>query len=176
MNSSEPPRRGFHLLDALSLVVGFSLASLLVRAFWPTDGMSSVPAMFVLGLAFLWLGLAMSGPVVLLAHRRVEPDSEDSPVPEPRTWAELAWLIIGFYWIGLTVLVVPVRMHNTRVLDSAFLGVFPFLAALGLRLFRPRLPATKKGDRDWTHRAAVTLLVTWPFTWVALILLGKNLP
>lgn len=176
MNSPTLPPRGFHLLDLVSLVVGYSLASLLVRAFWPSDGAVSAPALFVLGMAYVWLGLAMSGPVVLLGHRRPEPEAGESDLPEPRTWAELAWLIIGFYWIGLTVLVVPVRLHDTRVLDTAFLGLFPILAAVGLRVFRPRLPASRKGDRDWTHRAAVGLLVTWPFAWVALIILGKGLP
>lgn len=168
--------RGFHLLDMIALVVGYSLASLLVRAFWPSDGMSALPVLFVFGMAFLWLGLAMSGPVVLLGHRPSGSDSPESDLPRSRTWAELAWLIVGFYWIGLTILVVPVRMHNTRVLDTAFLGLFPILAAVGLRIFRPRLPSPPEGDRSWTHRAAVGLLVTWPFAWVALILLGKNMP
>jgi hypothetical protein len=172
---SEPARRprGFHLLDITALVVGYSLASLLVRAFWPSDGVPDIRALFVLTLAFLWLGLAMSGPIVLWGHRRVPPEGGETDLPEPRTWAELAWLIIGFYWIGLTILVVPVRMHETRVLDTAVLGLFP-IAAAALRLFRPRLPAAA-ADREWTHHTAVALLVTWPFAWVALILLGKGL-
>lgn len=166
---------GFHLLDAAALVVGYGLASLLIRAYWPDMGAPSVWEVMVIALVFLWLGLAMSGPVVLLNRRpaAVDPDKDDEPT-EPRTWTELAWLIIGFYWIGLTVLVVPIRMPGTRFLDSAVLGLFPVLAPLGFRLFGPRR-TTRAGDLDsWTHRAGVALLVTWPFAWVGLILLGKS--
>ena len=85
-------------------------------------------------------------------------------------------MIIGFYWIGLTILVVPVRLHQTRVLDTAVLGVFPVLAAVGLRVFRPSRLAAAGQRRYWTHDAAIGLLVTWPFAWVALIILGKSMP
>ncbi len=171
------PHRGFHLLDLAALVVGYGLASMLVRAFWPSGGMPDAPATFVLGLVYLWLGLAMSGPIVLAIRRRAEsaPGADDPDLPEARTWAELAWLIIGFYWIGLTILVVPVRMRESRLFDSAILGIFPVLAALGLRLFGPRRAPPNASHSSWTHRAAIALLVTWPFAWVALILLGKTL-
>ncbi|WP_406700635.1 hypothetical protein V5E97_17705 [Singulisphaera sp. Ch08] len=176
MNLQSSPRQGLHLLDLAAMVVGYSLASVLVRAFWPAVDEPSFPVLCVLGIVFLWLGMAMSGPIVMLGHRRPSRDPEDSDAPEPRTWAELAWLIIGFYWIGLTILVVPVRLHQTRVLDSAVLGVFPVLAAVGLRVFRPSSISSPTGRRYWTHDAAIGLLVTWPFAWVALIILGKSLP
>lgn len=176
MNVPNRPSQGLHLLDLAAMVVGYSLASFLVRAFWPAIGEPTFPALFVLGLAFLWLGMAMSGPIVLMGHRRPGPETVESEGAEPRTWAELAWLIIGFYWIGLTILVVPVRLHQTRVLDTAFLGVFPVLAAVGLRVFRPSSMAAAGARRYWTHDAAIGLLVTWPFAWVALIILGKSLP
>jgi hypothetical protein len=177
MTVRQESRRGFHLLDMVALVVGYSLASLLIRAFWPGGGDDlGVVALFVLSLAFVWLGMAMSGPIVLLGHRRADPETEEPEAPEARTWAELAWLVIGFYWIVLTVLVVPVRMHNTRVLDTAFLGLFPILAAVGLRFFRPAWVVVREGQRQWTHHAAVVLLVTWPAAWVALVLLGKGMP
>ncbi len=83
--------------------------------------------------------------------------------------------IIGFYWIGQTNLAVPVRMNQTRLLDSALRGVFRIAAALGLRVFgRKHLPASRP-DRSWTHRATDVLLATWPLTWVPLILLGMIL-
>jgi hypothetical protein len=173
---------GFHLIDAAALTVGYSLASMLVRAYWPDTGVPPVAAVLVISLVFLWLGLAMSGPVVLLIRRSapardatIVDDDDERPAP-PRSWAELAWMIIGFYWIGLTILVVPARIHGTRLLDSAVLGVFPVLAALGLRLFGPReLRPKQDATSSWTHRAGVGLLLTWPFAWVALILLGKTL-
>jgi len=169
-------REGFHLLDATALIVGYGVASMLIRAYWPDSGSKDVWVVTVIGLVYLWLGLAMSGPVVLLIRRPSSPDPDDGePTAEPRTWAEMAWLIIGFYWIGLTVLVVPVRLNGTRLLDSAVLGVFPILAALGLRVFGPRRAVTQ-GDPDaWTHRTGIALLLTWPFAWVGLVVLGKSL-
>src|SRR4051812_23030822 len=105
---------GFHLLDVAALVVGYSLASLLVRAYAPTGASLGVGEAVVLAILFLWLGLAMSGPVVLLTRRPPPPPPGDDRSPSTRTWAELAWMIIGFYWVGLTVLVVPGRLRGTR--------------------------------------------------------------
>jgi chromate transport protein ChrA len=89
----------------------------------------------------------------------------------------MAWLIIGFYWIVLTVLVVPVRLHRSPLHDAAMLGLFPVAAALVLR-FLDRGSRRAQAGRDaptWTHRVAVGLLLTWPLAWAALILLGKSL-
>jgi hypothetical protein len=167
----------FHLLDAAALVVGYSLASMLVRAYWPESSRPTVWEVLFIGMVFLWLGLAMSGPVLLLIRRTPRnPDAaeDDERPPEPRSWSELAWLIIGFYWIGLTILVVPARMHGTRFLDSAFLGFFPVVAALCLRFFGPPTMRRRADGTSWTHRAGVLLLLTWPFAWIALIVLGKT--
>lgn len=163
--------QGFHLLDLSALVVGYGLASLLIRAFWPSAGEETTTVLIVIGLVYLWLGLAMSGPLVLARRRRVAGHAKHY------TWAELAWLIIGFYWIGMTVLIVPIRLRNTHLIDAGLLGVFPFLAAFVLRFLSPRRGTLSEpaGRRPWTHRTAVILLATWPVAWVALILLGKTL-
>ena len=175
--STETRRGGFHLLDAAAVVVGYGLASMLIRAYWPASERPAVREAFVIGLVFLWLGLAMSGPVVLLVRRPPSELSEDDdPRPGTRTWAELAWMLIGFYWVGLTVLVVPVRMRGTRFLDSAVLGIFPVLASLGLWFSARGRGRPAGGESSWTHRAGVALLLTWPAAWLALILLGKSLP
>lgn len=172
-------RDEFHLLDGAALVVGYAVASMLIRAYWPDGEPPSVVETSAIGLVYLWLGFAMSGPVVLLIRRplAVEPGQDDRP--EPRTWAELAWLIIGFYWIALTLIVVPARMQGARLLDTAALGVFPVIASLVLRVVGPRQSWARsrpRADRpSWTHRAGVVLLLTWPFAWVGLILLGKTL-
>lgn len=165
----------FSLLDAAALVVGYSLASLLVRAYWPESGAPSVWAVGMIAMVFSWLGLAMSGPVVVMTRPpTADPDGDGAP---SRTWAELAWMVIGFYWIGLTVLVVPVRMNGSRVVDSAVLGMFPVITALLIWRFGPRRSwASRAPDGpSWAHRAAVFLLATWPFAWVGLIALGKAL-
>ena len=164
---------GLHLLDLTALVAGYAMASLLVRAFWPPGVSSEASVFVVLGLAYLWLGLAMSGPLILAVRRRGDRDRPPEP-HEALTWAELAWSIIGFYWIGLTILVVPVRLAHTRLVDTALLGVFPILAALVLRLFGPKSPATAGHGPGWTHHAGIALLIAWPLAWLAMILLGKT--
>lgn len=165
------PRRAFHLLDLSALVIGYGLASLLIRAFWPSASDESTAIAIVAALIYLWLGMAMSGPLVLARRRR----SEGRPVAY--TWAELAWLVIGFYWIGMMILIVPTRLHDTHLLDAGILGVFPFLAALVLRFLSPRRkgPTEETAVVTWTHHAAIVLLATWPVAWLALILLGKTL-
>jgi hypothetical protein len=180
MNDPVRPR-GFHLLDLSALVVGYSMASLLIRAFWPKGEAPTVVELAAISLVYLWLGLAMSGPVVLLIRRKDPARPADEPhdrnPDEARTWAELAWLIIGFYWIVLTVLVVPVRLHRSPLHDATWIGLLPVAAALVLRFFdRPaRRPQPQRGALPWTHHAAALLLLTWPLAWIALILLGKSL-
>jgi hypothetical protein len=167
---------GFHLLDASALVVGYGLASMLLRAYWSGSEPPNVVELAVTVVAFTWLGLAMSGPVVLLIRRPVDPPTEDHEAePGARTWAELAWMIVGFYWIGMTILVVPIRMNGTRFHDSAILGLFPVLAAVYLWIASPAKNRPSGGAAVWTHRAGVLLLLTWPFAWIALIVLGKTL-
>ncbi len=202
MNTPARPR-GFHLLDLSAIVVGYGMASLLVRAFWPADEPPPPAEIAAIGLVYLWLGLAMSGPLVLLVRRpdpavavdgdgdagkregqaRVKRNlrgerggAESTLTSNPRTWAELAWLIIGFYWIALTVLVVPVRLHRSPLHDTALIGLFPVAAALVLRvLHRPsRSPDPNRDAPAWTHHVAVGLLVSWPLAWMALVLLGKT--
>jgi hypothetical protein len=178
--SDPPPSRGFHLLDLSALVVGYGLAALLIRAFWPSGEEPAFFEMTAIALVYLWLGLAMSGPIVLLIRRpapAAPPVEIRGAAPEARTWAELAWLIIGFYWIVLTILVVPVKLHRSPLHDATLIGLLPVAAAGVLRLF-DRTPVPSRPDRGplgWTHHAAVGLLLTWPLAWIALILLGKSL-
>lgn len=202
---SEPERRrAMHLLDLVCLIIGFGLASLWVRAFWRAPDVLPVVWLPLIGLLYVWLGLAMSGPIVLLLQRRragqasepggerhltgSPPRAEDGSVavpagqaysgttPEPgaplRTRAEVAWLAIGAYWIGMTLIVIPSRVHDTPL---AFIAVFQIVAALALWVIprRPILEAGKGGS--WTHQAAILVLVTWPLAWVAMIVLSKTL-
>jgi hypothetical protein len=206
MNEPESTRiQGPKLRDLVGLVVGYAMAGLLVRSFWSDSRpLVGIPAIALL-LEFLWLGLAMSGPIVLLlGHRgRSTPPSEtnrltrpkrpgrlisDRSPPEPPvgrgpanpvddrrdpyTRAELAWLLIGGYWIGLTLFVVPALSVDT---PWALVGLLQMVAALGLAAVvggrgKPNAPAD-----SWTHVAAVSLLWSWPFAWICLILLSRSI-
>jgi hypothetical protein len=197
--STPSPHGGFHLLDLTAIVVGYSIAALLIRAFWPEGEPPSLAESAVIGLFYLWLGLAMSGPFVLLIHRTSEPaavDAHDEAETRarngPRTGAEAAWLMIGGYWIVMTVLVVSFRGDRSTLLNAILKSLFPTVGAVGLLLAlygasrraesQPHTRGTKRTEetiraaaQTWTHRTAVGLLLTWPIAWLALILLGKTL-
>ena len=87
MITPEPSRpRGLRLHDLVGLVVGYGMAALLARAFWPRSRpLSGIPAA-ALGLELLWLGLAMSGPIVLLLDRRGPSTAGIAPGSRP-DWA-----------------------------------------------------------------------------------------
>ena len=97
------------------------MAAVLFRAFWPNGEVSPALGVFAIGF-YVWLGLAMSGPLLLLRHRpattRRRADAAASPrIPHERpsrTWAEMAWLLIGVYWFVMGVFVLPIRLHNFR--------------------------------------------------------------
>ncbi|MEW4567235.1 hypothetical protein AB1L88_05150 [Tautonia sp. JC769] len=157
--------RGPRLIDLTGLIVGFGTAALLIRSLWPTSRTMSVEVGVVVGLLHLWLGLAMAGPVLLLIDRRGLNDAT-----RQLSWAQLAWLLIGSYWLALTALVVPTRMSV-----HPLLGVLPIGAALLLRGIGPKSSQASLRAQNWTDQVAVILMATWPLAWIALILLGKTL-
>ena len=196
-----PNSRGLRLLDLIGFVAGFGLATLLARTVWPRAADLTGPPLVAFMLEYTWLGLAMSGPIILgLDPRR--PSSLPSPRPvrpgrriaevdvvsrlasnpsphelTPRlqfTRAELAWMTIGGYWIALTFLVVPAR---TTSAPWTLAGLVPIIAVFALLRLIPR-----RRERDdnqppprWTHAVGVGLLWTWPLAWGLLYLLGRTL-
>jgi hypothetical protein len=202
MTERTTTRRTLRLADLTAMVVGFGLAALLIRAFWRSDELPSPQEGVVLSLVYLWLGLAMSGPVVLLLDRRALPKrhaptrqrigqepprarlgakagpAEAAQTPpdlsdaHPRyTRAELAWLSIGAYWIGMTLLVVPARLNDTPL---ALVAVLQIMVVLALWVFGPRAQAAQGQESTWTHHLAVIVLASWPVAWIALILLSLS--
>lgn len=171
--SSPAPRFRLQVIDLAALVVGYGLAAVLFRAFWPKGEVSSGILGFAIGF-YVWLGLAMSGPLLLLRHRpAVNPSevSSRSSESQSRTWAEMAWLVIGVYWFVMGVFILPIRLHDFKFTDTLLFGLAPLAAGLLLRLFGSRAFPEKPGAA-WTHQAAVALLVTWPVAWFCLIIMG----
>jgi hypothetical protein len=189
------------LQDILAIVVGYAMAALLFRAFWRAR-----PPWSALGLPgaalYLWLGLAMSGPIIMLRRKlwRQASEIDDLPAasavelaaaplstpaaPEVRsrstgvsrtTWAERAWLLIGAYWIILGIFVIPARLHEFKLGDVLLFGLAPIVAAIGLRLLGPTVPQSADVVRGWTHAAAIALLATWPLAWFCLFVLGNSM-
>lgn len=177
--TTRPARRlRFEIRDILAVVVGYGMAAVFFRTFWPAGG----PPTWVLAPAtilYLWLGLALSGPVLLL--RRRTPDQTvgepGTALPPPtvgtHTWAEWAWLFVGIYWIVLGLFVIPARLHEFRWSDVLLFGLVPILVALVLRLMGPRAPG-ERSTSIWTHFAGVGLLATWPVAWACIIILGRH--
>jgi hypothetical protein len=180
--SSSPPttttgparRSRFQIRDLLAMVVGYGMAAVFFRAFWPTGG----PPGWLLAPSltlYVWLGLALSGPVLLL-RRGPRETGPDAPTPGvgTLTWAEWAWLFVGCYWIVLGLFVIPARLHGFRSGDVALFGLVPTLAALGFRLISPEATAARPAS-GWTHPAAVWLLLTWPVAWGCLVFVVRGL-
>src|SRR5438874_442744 len=173
------------LLDVSGLVVGYGMAAVLFRAFWPSGGVTVALGLFAVGF-YLWLGLAMSGPLLLLRHApRPQADAGEPTPPgpagtaphrssDPRTWAELAWLLIGVYWIVMGLFILPFRLQSFRFEDTVLFGLVPVAAALLFRLFGPKSIPQHHASASWTHRAGVGLLATWPIAWFCLIVLGTR--
>lgn len=157
------------LLDLSALVLAYGLAALLIRAFYPRDGFPSWIVVGVVSFVYVWLGLAMGGPMVLLLDGRSRPRDHDLTDTPRYTWAETSWLLIGGYWIGLAMFVVPSRLPV-----SPILGVFPILGAIGIRLLGRKVSATKDERPGWTHGVAVVVLLTWPLAWMGMIALGRS--
>lgn len=165
--TATPRRSRFQIRDILALVVGYGMAALFFRAFWPSGGPSTGLLAPALAL-YAWLGLALSGPVLLLwgGPSRAGGGSH--------TWAEWAWLFVGIYWIVLGLFVIPARLHEFRAGDVLLFGLVPVLAALGFRLVDPGRAAARAAS-GWTHPAAVGLLLTWPVAWGCLVIVGLGL-
>jgi hypothetical protein len=178
--AARPARRSrFQIRDILALVVGYGMAALFFRAFWPAGG----PPTWLLAPAltlYAWLGLALSGPVLLLRRGPSDPDRNTAgpAAPTPgvgsHTWAEWAWLFVGSYWIVLGLFVIPARLHEFKAGDVVLFGLVPILAALGFRLVGPVATAARPPS-GWTHPAAVWLLLTWPVAWGCLVFVGRGL-
>jgi len=171
--SSPVSRYRLQLIDLAALVVGYGMAAVLFRAFWPKGDVSSGVLGFAIGF-YVWLGLAMSGPLLLLRHRAAVnpgPESPRSSESSSRTWAEMAWLLIGVYWFIMGVFVLPIRLHNFKFTDTLLFGLAPLTAGLLLRLFGSRA-FPENPAAAWTHQVAVALLVTWPVAWFCLIIVG----
>lgn len=154
---------GLRLLDLAALIVGYGLAAMGLRALWPRDVAPTAALIALAAVAYAWLGLAMSGPFALLLDRRPAPATGEQA---RYTRAEVAWLLIGAYWIAAAMLIIPARADG-RV-GAVVVAPVPLFAAALLWLLAARPAARPTG---WTHLAALAVLLTWPVAWLALIVL-----
>ena len=189
-SADRPHPRGLRILDIIGFVAGFGLAALLTRTVWPRSvELSGAPAV-ALALEYSWLGLAMSGPIILGLdpHRapRTPPPRPARPgrligdvtvvsrfEPQVRpaadlprleyTRAELAWMAIGGYWIALTFLVVPAR---TTSAPWTLAGLVPIVAVgCFLRLIPRRATRTGDPQTHWAGRMPWVWACSGPGRW-----------
>lgn len=175
------PRLRLALRDVLGMVVGYAMAAAVFRAYWPER---TIPPWVLAAAVFLyvWMGLAMSGPV-LLARRRPEaaesPPAPDRPRPSrtaaarrTHTWAELIWLFVGIYWTALGLFILAVRMPSFRTSDAMLFGLLPLTAVLARAIDLKHRGAAGL-EWSWTHVVAIGLLWTWPVAWGCLFAVGS---
>ncbi len=175
---TRPARLRFEIRDILGVVVGYAMAAALFRAFWP----ASPPPIWVGGPAsvfYIWLGLTLSGPLILLRRRPPAAPSPGGPgASSPhapvstQTWAESIWMFVGIYWIALGLFLIPTRLKTFGPGDALLFGLLPFLGAWISRLLAPK-PRASRPEPAWTHGAAVVLLLTWPLAWGCMIVVSR---
>ncbi len=166
---------GPRLIDMMGLIAGYGTAALLMRAFWPASGLSTPLHAGMLFFEYFWLGLAMSGPVLVGWDRRehrnpaaLADSGEPSTGGSRRTKAEIAWLMIGAYWIGLTILATPGRLP----VDTRIVLIFQIVIVVLAAIFAPGRKQPEADGTTWTHKAAVGLLAAWPLAWIDLVALS----
>jgi hypothetical protein len=142
------------LLDGLCLVIGYAVAGVVLRSWRFPSG--DLGAWSLATIIYIWLGLAVSGPLVMVARRR-----------GPSSWcgAEAAWFMIGCYCFFLLAFV-PLLWPSLTAVAMVPLAAMLLINALA----RPR--RAREPGPSWTIRAAQGLLIAWPFAWACLIFLA----
>ena len=191
--TAAPRSRGLSLRDLLGLVAGFGLAGFLMRHWRP--GNTSDPATLIgFWAAYLWFGVAMSGPIVLWLGRLGEEGSlpprsprplgrliadvpvgavpedsapEDGEAASHLTFNEYLWLGIGGFWATLTLfLPAPIGWD----LSWAVVAAIPGFAWMGLGPWIIRSMKQGSPTRSWTHPVASAVILGWPFAALMLLL------
>ncbi|HEY2156430.1 MAG TPA: hypothetical protein VGH33_12420 [Isosphaeraceae bacterium] len=174
IDPAERPRSvGFRLHDMAGLVVGYGLASLLIRSFWRDIDPRATLEFGAIGLLYLWAGLAMSGPFILLLDRRnAAPEARvpTTDLPSRFTGEETAWLGIGAYFVAATLFVASARDHEPSwPMNLTIQVIGAAVAVLWLRIDRRERGKTAPEPARWTRRAAALVLITWPVAWIVLL-------
>ena len=155
---------GPRVIELAAVVLGYGLAAVGLRLYTPTG--PRLPAVAAIGGAVVltWLGLALSGPFVLLLDRRRREGDWTRP--------EAAWGLIGAYGLAFVVagpFVLPPLVTGKAV---PILGLLPLLGGLVAWLVAPA--SAPRRPPLWTERAAQLLLITWPLAWVAMIAMAAS--
>ncbi len=182
-----------NLSEMMAIVVGYALASVIFRAFWPPAGVGAMRGTAA-AVSFAWLGLAMSGPLILIKRGGARSSAHGRSALRARlTRMEKAWCAIGLYWIGLGLAAILVVRRGAIQLDIFFwVTMLPVL--LPFAAWQPRVNrepivglADEILDEDpnlsrqralqaeagrWTQPAAIALVATWPVAWACMIGLG----
>jgi hypothetical protein len=157
------------------LVVGYGLAAALSRVLSDALDPRTLLEHGAAAVLYLWTGLALSGPIVLVLQRRAPATPGPVPTtdsPSRYTRDEAAWLAIGAYLLVLlTFAATTLEFHiHPQAFRPQILTLGVVLVFVWLTLVRPKAPDTAEPLR-WTVRAARLVVLTWPLAWGVLILL-----
>jgi hypothetical protein len=156
---------GPRVIEMAAVVLGYGLAAVGLRLYAPTVAQRTLVGAVAAAVLLAWLGLALSGPFVLLLDRRHRREGD-------WTRPEAAWGLIGLYGlvlVGAGPFVLPSGFAGRSV---AAIGLLPVLGGLVAWLVAPR-SAPRRPPR-WTERAAAIVIATWPLAWFALIALAAR--
>lgn len=195
MVQAESPRpRNLGLRDLVGLVAGYGLAGLLLRHRRPGDGADLQTLVGFWG-AYLWFGLAMSGPIVLWIGRLGEPGrlppraprrpgrpiaevpagaapdrvdpGDEAGATAGLTFNEYLWIGIGGFWATLTLgLPTPIGWD----VRWSSLAATPGVAWLVLGPWIVGSMRRGSPSRSWTHPVASAVVLAWPFAALMLLL------
>lgn len=162
------PTDSFNLLDIVGIVIGFALAARICRGeFRRIVESQSVGAVLIAGLTWVWLGVVLSGPLIIgvrwfRVNRRVR-----------LRLGERLWLCLGVGWLVIAI----VRMLGP--LAGEYSRELAYCSAAGLSAVTPMLllwalpvVAGSVGEYEsepasgWCNAAGMAIALTWPLGWV----------
>lgn len=164
--------RRITVLDLAGLIVGYATAASIYRStVLAQHPFSELALSVVAAIAFAWLGLVLSGPIVL-GLRSLQRTAESR-----RSGPESIWGILGLLWYAVAVarwlrFLDPDSLTNlASFLAAAAAAVAPLFFVIHWRSERKRMIAADRST--WCHHAGLLCAAAWPAGWcLAAFLLG----
>ncbi|GEM_PF-1098262 len=165
---TRPTPRRVTMTDLIGLVVGFAWAGKIFRDALGAGETGGFGRVVALGVGFVWLGLAMAGPIVL-TMRRVQHGRRMQLTAGETLWVALGglWLLVGACHTFQDFDPTTLANLATRA-AAASAGIGPIALVI---LWHSQRRRPEAAQYTWCHRAGVVLGAAWPAAWVATLLI-----